>query len=243
MKKGLLGILAVGMITTAANAGQLSLRFAGGGTEIDMAPGDTATIEVVFAMNSTDTTKGRLTGADLRFDVGDLAAGVGGNYVADDAEAKFTVTSIATAMANWNTAAATIGPFNRLGFFASAGDPAGVSGVVGNGTNQAGVVIMSFDIMKPTSGLPEGDTYIVFRNEDPLPALYNGPNSWGNRFQYDINGNQQFEQGVGNGGDADPRFAYHGYETLSPLIIHNVPEPSALALMALGGLALLRRRN
>jgi hypothetical protein len=242
MKKGLLGILAVGLITSAANAGQLSMRFAGGGTEREMtAASDSVTIEVLFAMNATDSSKNRVTGTDLRFDVGTLAPGVGGDYVVDGST-KFSVTSITPgAFANWNTAAATLGPFNRQGFFASAGDPAGVSGPAGNLTNQAPVVLLSFTIHKDTFEL--GDTYIVFRQEDPLPTVYNGPNAWGNRFQYDINGPQQFEQGAGNGGDADPRFAYHGYESLQPLIIHNVPEPSALALLALGGFAAMRRRR
>lgn len=248
MKKGLLGILAVGLITSAASAGQLSMRFAGGGTSIDMALGDTATIEVTFAMNSTDKAIHRVTGIDARIDVGALVTGASGDYVQDGA-IKDVVTSVSAGsgplFTNWNTAASssTPAPFNGS-FFFSAGDPAGAQGPNGNGTNQAPIVIMSFTIEKVAfTGLNEL-TYIVFRNLDPLPAVYNGPNQWTNRFgSAVINGPQQFETQVGNAGDNRPQDTYHGFETLSPLVIRQVPEPSALALLALGGFAAMRRRR
>jgi hypothetical protein len=243
MKKGLLGILAVGMITSAANAGTLGMRFAGGGTEIAMAPGDTATVEITFAMTSLDKAVHRVTGIDARLDVGPLAASATGDYV-QDGSVKNAVTSVTPgAFANWNTAASstTPAPFNGS-FFFSAGDPAGASGPTGNLTNQAPVVIMSFTIQKLV--FEEGDTFIAFRMLDPLPAVYNGPNQWLNRFGYQtINGGQQFETAGGNPGDDRPQDTYHGYETLAPLVIHNVPEPSALALLALGGFAAMRRRK
>src|SRR5688572_9208348 len=128
MKKGLLGILAMGLMSTAANAGTLSMRFAGGATDITMAAAsDTATIEVVFSHGVLDGAKNKVTGTDLRFDVGNLVVGPFGPYV-EDGSTKFSVTSISTPIIGWNTAATTLGPFNRQGFFASAGDPAGLAG-------------------------------------------------------------------------------------------------------------------
>jgi hypothetical protein len=244
MKKGLLGILAVGMMSTAANAGILSLRFAGGATEVTLAPSESVTVEVIFRMNATDKKTNKVTGFDARFDVGGLTASPTGEYV-QDGSLKDTVTAASPgAFANWNTAATSGvgGPFNG-DFFMSAGDPAGVSGPVGNGTEQGFVVLGSFVIHKDTS-TPGTDTLIVYRQGAALPAVYNGAATWANRFgSPTINGAQQFETEGGNSGDNRPQDALHGYETLNPLVVHHIPEPSVMALLALGGLAALRRRS
>jgi hypothetical protein len=246
MKKGLLGILAVGMMATAADAATLSMRFVGGGNEATMGVSDSATIEVLITMGVNDGPKSpsRLTGADLRFDVGSTAdAGFGPYVVADSGNGgngKFSVTG-ATAFPGWSTAATSGvgGPFNG-DFFLSGGDPAGVAGPTG--TAPGSFVILTFTIHKDF--FAEGDTYIVFRNGAALPALSNGGAAWTNRFGYDTEvARNQFLQGQGSSGDAGPQYAYHGYETFEPLIIHNIPEPSALALLALGGFAALRRRK
>jgi len=255
MKKGLLGILAVGMLTTAANAGTLSMRFAGGGTEVTLDGGSqSVTIEVLITMGAQDgpKTPSRLTGLDLRFDVGSIVAGeaasagaTNAGYVPEyvsDGSTKFVTTGVSSPIAGWSNGATILGDFNRLGTFASTGDPAGLIGPTGAtlGTTH----VMSITIHK--ASFEAGDTAIVFREESPLPALYNGSAAWGNRFGYAVeNGRNQFIEGDGSAGDADPRFApYHGYATtFAPLIIHNVPEPSSIALMVLGGLAALRRRN
>jgi hypothetical protein len=242
MKKSLLGILAVGLFTTSANAGILSLRFAGGGNEVTMGPSDTATIEVVFQMTAIQTGKARLTGADMRFEVGGLAAGVGGDYVFDDSH-KFTVESVATPIAGWSTAASILGEFNQNGFFLSAGDPAGAAGPVGNATLQPELVIASFTIHKVGPVVP-ADTYVVFRVGSALPALTQGGTGWTNAWQDNADAIREYDIGQGNPGDADPRWdPYHGYETLQPLIIHQVPEPGSIALLVLGGLAAMRRRK
>jgi len=250
MKKVLLGILAVGLTATAANAATLGLRFAGGATEVTMAnPSDSATIEVVLTWNGTlDQGKNpsKTSGGNFRFDVGSLAPGVGGNYIQDGSD-KFVVTGHGTTNVGWNTdgSSAAGSVFNRSFFFA-AEDPTGANLITAPGGTT--VVLGSFTIHKALAGV--GDTYIAFRVEDPLPSLSEGPTAWGGRWQYStqLSRNQWLmnDAGVsapGNPGDADPRWVSHGYETLNPLVIHNVPEPSALALLALGGLAMLRRRN
>lgn len=242
MKKGLLGILAVGIMSSAANAGVLSLRFAGGATEVTLAQSQSVTVEVLFAMNATDKKANKVTGIDARFDVGPLAGS--GAYVVDGST-KMTITSISTPQASWTTAASNSLPATFNGsYFAAAGDPAGVAGPAGNATNQAPVVIMSFVLHQTGTSL--ADEFIVFRSFPPLPAVYNGSVQWGNRHGPDvITGAEQFEIGRGNPGFSRPG-DYPGYaasELLLPLTIHKVPEPSALALMMLGGLALLRRRN
>jgi len=254
MKKGLLGILAVGMMATAANAATLSMRFAGGGNEVTLGASQSATIEVVITMGINDGLKNpsKLTGLDLRFDVGGTAInpdavgdqGSDGRYVIDGST-KYDVTGVASPIVGWSTAASNPVPavFNGS-YFLSAGDPNGLVGVVGTGAVFS-TVVATFDIHKEV--FEAGDTWIVFKNLDPLPALYNGPAAWSNRFPYSTETagvRNQFVTGLGNMSDNGPQFdPYHGYATFQPLIIHNVPEPSALALLVLGGFAALRRRK
>jgi len=255
MKKALLSILAVGMLSTAANAATLSMRFAGGGTEVTLSPSQSATVEIVITMGINDGAKNpsKLTGLDLRFDVGGLAInpdavgdpGAGAGEYVVDGSTKFAVTGVATPIVGWSTAASTLPPavFNGS-YFLSTGDPNGLVGVVGTGA-EFSTVVATFDVHK--DAFEAGDTFIVFKNLDPLPALYNGPAAWSNRFPYSTETpgiRNQFVTGTGNMSDNGPQFdPYHGYATFQPLIIHNVPEPSALALLVLGGFAALRRRK
>jgi hypothetical protein len=245
MKKGLLGILAVGMMSSAANAGILSLRFAGGATEITMdQASQTATLEVVFQMTATDNpakNQSRLAGLESRFDVGSATPGVGGSPYVDDGSTKFSVASV-TPRAGWlNNGDAGGQTFNRDSFFlALGGDAAAIIG-----TNQAANVIATIVIHK--DAFVAGDTYITFRSGAALPALYvNAGTTWVNRNRggyTTTDATNQYVMGTGNPGDADPEAPFHGYVAFSPLIIHNVPEPGALALLALGGIAALRRRR
>jgi hypothetical protein len=245
MKKGLLGILAVGMMSSAASAGTLSLRFAGGATEITMdQASQTATLEVVFQMTSTDVAgknSSRLAGMESRFDVGSATAGDGGNPYIDDGSTKFSVVSV-TPRAGWlNNGDAGGQTFNRDSFFlALGGDAAPILGA-----NTAESVIATIVIHK--DAFVQGDTLIAFRSGAALPALYvNAGTTWTNRNRAGYtttDGINQYVMGTGNPGDADPEAPFHGYVAFTPLIIHNVPEPGALALLALGGIAALRRRR
>ena len=220
----------------------LAMRFAGGGSEVTLGPTQTAVIEVTFTMTSSQTSKSRCTGVDARFDVGTIVPGVGGDYVLDGSD-DFMVTDITPGnFANWNAGAAVLGPFNRLGFFLSAGDPAGVSGPVGDSTLQPPAVLASFTIRNDAATI--ADTAIVFHvdNNLVLPAVYNGPGQMRHAWQSAIPKiDNAFWIQQGNPGDADPRFQYHGYETLTPLIIHAVPEPGTVALASLAALALMGR--
>jgi len=251
MKKGLLGILAVGIMATAANAATLSMRFAGGGNEVTLGVSQSATVEVVITMGTFDgpKTPSRLTGLDLRFDVGGIAInpdavgdnGSTGEYVVDGST-KFSVTAI-TGFPGWSTAASNMVPavFNGS-YFLSAGDPNGTIGPTG-AVIPSSFVVATFTIHK--DAFEAGDTFVVIRNGLALPALYNGPALWTNRFTYTVEaGRNNFLTGEGSSSDNAPRYdPYHGYQAFEPLIIHNVPEPSALALLVLGGFAALRRRK
>jgi len=256
MKKGLLGILAAGLMTSAANAGILNLRFAGGATEITMdQASNTATIEVVLNLVAgVDKAATQCTGVNLRFDVGSLAPSdvPGQSYVLDNGSPdKFSVTSVSTTVGSWNTGQSlgVPGEFHRDSFYLAAGHDGGSIGPTGGATSSE-TVIASFNIHKDT--FLDGDTYIVFRVESPLPAVYGNNLTWTQGWASATGNatlNNQWDLGTGNPGTGDPRWAaptpgfYRNQETISPLVIHNVPEPGALALLALGGLATLRRRK
>lgn len=217
-------------VVVPADAGLLSMRFAGGSSETTLSPSQSATIEVCFQLGPFEKAVHRLTRFEARFDVGSLTPGVGGQYVVED-QSPLTVTSAASGtIPNWNsTGTSGVGGGFDSSFFLTAGDPNGVSGPLPGHTG-APAVIGTFTVRldAPTAG----DVFAVFRVNDSLPALHNGATLWSNRFGSNIViGPQQFELGMGNPGDADPRWAYHGFETLQPLVIHTVPEPGAMALL------------
>jgi hypothetical protein len=245
-------------MASAANAATLSMRFAGGATEVTMgAQSDSATIEVLltFSANGIDNstkTPSSTSGINARFEVGDIVNGPNGPYIEDNFgqpdTGKFVVTDVATPVAGWSNSAVDPGQVFDSSFFFGAEDTTGAVRLTGNPART--VVLGSFTIHK--TGFVAGDTFIAFRVGAALPLLNDGAASWTARFQYTtqaarnqwlLNDGSIGSPLPGNPGDNDPRFAFHGYETLNPLIIHNVPEPSALALLALGGLAMLRRRK
>ena len=224
---------AIALIASSASAATLSMRFADGGNEITMGPSDTAIVEIVWTMRSTDSSKSRLTGLDLRFAV----AGQPAKYVAE------STTAVCPVCVGWET---WILPPALLDdeFFYSSGDPNGSTGPSGTSTEQPGIVVGSFVIRK--IDFAAGDSALVFRHEDRndfLPAAYNAALLWTLRFQSEPIGINQYDLGEGNPGDAGPQWdPYHGYETYAPLIIHNVPEASAVGLLGLGAVLTRRRR-
>jgi hypothetical protein len=239
-------------MASAAQAARLSMAFGDGSNEVTMNPSDTVRVDIIWQMGAFDGGKvpQRLTGLDLRFNVDDLpepgSETYGGQFPGSN---KFTVTEVSTTQASWNLSATTgvgvPGGFSDGGFFLSGGDPAGTGGVVG--TNTAPVTVLSFVIHMTDANFP-GQTWISFRHlfaADPLPAAYNGPSNWSLRFNgYTVGAAGQFDIGQGNPSDNGPAWApFQGYEPYLPLIIHKVPEPGTLALLALGGLVALRRRS
>ena len=226
--KPLLMVLSLAL-SSPAGAALMHIEFSGGGSETTMAPGDTARIDLVWTMQTTDTSASRLTGTDLRFNVTSTPDPDG-----PERGDKYVVESLTTPIPTWSTAAASgVGSFfSGNNFFLSAIDPVGVSGIVGNGT-EFSTIIASFVLRK--EDFAAGDTYITFRHRFPnaiLPVAYNGLSDWTHQFQGTVTGPNQFRLGLGNPGDAGPQWdPYHGYETFQPLIIHNVPEPSSMLLL------------
>jgi hypothetical protein len=245
LDRKLAGLAIILILAAPSEAGLLSMRFANGTNEVTLHQSEIARIEVLFSFGAMDKVTNRLTGIDARFDVGPLVQGVGGSYVLDGPTPFAVIDVDPLPGVGWTTAASTPVPAPFAGdFFLSVGDPAGVHGAH-EYTQPPGFIppIPLATVTIRRDRVQAGDYYVVFRARPPLPALYNGPSDWQNQFGYQtITGGGQFEIGQGNPGDADPRWAYHGYETLQPLIIHAVPEPSVFALFVLAATSALRRR-
>jgi hypothetical protein len=257
MKKLVLIALAVGMTATVANAGTLSMRWAGQtGNEMTLLPSETARIEIVWRFGALDTKKSgaKLDFIDVEFDAWTDNQGTGSAPVwvgpgVDDYDYSATLvdtvsnTVVTNAVSTYGgTAPSLIGePIGAFGVGMGATIP-----IVGDG-GLAEFVWGYVDIH--CAGLATADPiYIVFNAwQFPYPQVADGVASWTFMWQTPLVTNRQYTLGsgalYGNPGDANAFWnPYHDYETFSPLILHQIPEPSALALLALGGLAMLRRR-
>ncbi|UCG15430.1 MAG: PEP-CTERM sorting domain-containing protein [Phycisphaerales bacterium] len=252
MKK-LIVVTVVGMMATSAGAGQLSMRWAGN------APGDfvktfymgeTVSIEIVWTMEATDTGKSLgLDNLDGRFFVWGSEP-VGTPIGSTDIASFTSVTSVTPVAPGFVTGASMGigGPLENAFWAFNNG-----ATIQGNGT-VFDTVIGTVDIQ--CLGAAPMPVLITYNVIPPHPGVYDGPTEWFHRWQYPpptyTNMASQYRIGdydaagtapaAGNPGDAASDWSYHGYETFTPLVLQ-IPEPASLALLAVGSLALLRRRQ
>lgn len=213
MKKLLLMALVVGIVATSASAARLSMEFRGYGGEVTMAPTDYVTIDIWL-------TPGPLNNSETIQNVAFAFETAG-----DAAPSEFTVVEIST-YSDWTYLLQPEDVPTKFGFLenfyvSSGGTPYHLMA--------GGDPIHLLDIVLHKDFFLGNDVSIWFREgtgpTTPWMAtalgspMVPGNETWGANF-YEID----------QGGIADP------------LIIHNIPEPTSLALLALGGLALLRRR-
>jgi hypothetical protein len=254
MKKYVLTTVVVGLLATSASAGQLYMTFADGSTEVTLGPSDTVQINVYFAFDALDynaKANSAVTSLNLRYDVysnnppatsppGGAYPGVTMNHRND----KLFVESMTLhETSGWNSGATTGIGGDLDSFYSSAVDQSGV-GVPAPST--PGTFLMYSFVIHDAIAVQETN-YIAFTvNADgagPLPQVKDGTADW--RFRWYGYANQlqrDYKLGTGNPGDEHAPHTWHGYELAQPLIINNIPEPTSLALLALGGLAILRRR-
>ncbi|UCG15429.1 MAG: PEP-CTERM sorting domain-containing protein [Phycisphaerales bacterium] len=253
MKK-LIVVLVVGMMATSASAAQLSMRWAGnapGDFEKTLNPGETASIEIVWTMEATDTSKSiGLDNLDGRFFVWGsepTATPIGSTDIAS-----FTSVTGFTAVAPGFFSGASVGIGGPLenAFFAYTNGTL----IKGNGATAFDTVIGTVDFQ--CQGEAAAPVLISYNVLPPSPGAYDGTTAWVHRWQYSpptyTNMAGQFRIGdydaagttpaAGNPGDAASDWPYNGYEAFTPLVLHQIPEPASLALLALGSLALIRRR-
>ena len=186
-------------LSVPVQAAQLSLRFAGGGNEVELAASDTVTLEVVWVMAATDTSKSgaKLTGLELRLGVHDAEG--------QPLEEGLTVESVG-GVAGWDLSATEgVGqPLSESGSFLSVIDPSGV-GIAGNGTSFETVVASI--VLRSEGGL--GDILITIRHHspgDPLPTAYRGASAWSLKWQEEVTAANEFYLGEGNPGDEGPQW-------------------------------------
>ncbi|UCG15431.1 MAG: PEP-CTERM sorting domain-containing protein [Phycisphaerales bacterium] len=252
MKK-LIVILVMGTMATSAGAGQLSLRWAGnapGDFDMLLPLGGTASIEIVWTMEASDTGKSiGLDHIDGRFFVWGSEP-VGTPIGSTDVPSFTSVTGFTAVAPGFFSGASTgIGMPLENAFFAFTNGTT----IQGNGT-VFDTVIGTVDIQ--CQGDSAGPVYITYDVIPPSPGAYDGISPWAHRWQYPpptyTNMAGQYRIGdydasgtspaAGNPGDAASDWApWHGYETFTPLV-YGIPEPASLALLALGSLALVRRR-
>jgi len=224
MKKVVLAALVVAMVASASNAAILSMRWAGTSEKtITLAPSDTAVLEVVFTMQAFDK---KASGAILT-DMENRFNGIPG-------DPKAIVTGITTALSGGSTAASTGvgGPLEQ--FFM------GLNGVIinANGT-QFSTVVAAITIH--CAGATGGPVAIAFNGTAPLPGVHNGATDWTNDYPVAPTVSKHFTMGTGAPGSYD-QYGVLVPGSADPLYLIQTPEPAALALLALGGLALLRRK-
>ena len=234
----LVAVLAVGMLAATADAASLGMRFVdiGGGAivhndgEVTMAPTDTVGVEVLITMLATSFTSPM--GYSMNLDLAGLTP------------ANYTVTAESAAYPGWSSVSGA--PVAALdNYFVGAGDPNNLVGLPFTGVPTT-YVVSSFVIHK--EGPADFTDYsLTMLKGGASPAMVGAAapftHEWGFRvagpafFHFaDITEPRAYGYGHPGGGFAAPDI------TPIPMIIHNVPEPTSLALLAIGGLALLRRR-
>jgi hypothetical protein len=229
----LLAVAVVAAFAATASAGQLSMRFVGGDddTNATVNQGDSIVVEVLWSNAPVDT--GGIAGLAFNLTAGPEAAAAGtqGDAVAD---ADLSISGNGSGLTNWNGGGAPggVGTLGRFEVFANTGADA----FLGAGPTVVGTFSMNVD-----AGAALGaHTFYVQRNPGSLsPDI--GQNT-GAAWTYDsfgLAGTVPHFYGIANGfAGADD-----GSGAIPMNINVEVPEPASLALLALGGIAVLRRRS
>ena len=235
MKKFVLVAVAVAMLATTANAANLRMNFApnpfGTEQEVTLAPSDAVDVEIWLDLIAGEDSVGILTAFEQPWDLNTLA------YV----PGAIDQTAHNTDLFDWT----------ELGVDAPIGPEAGAArAAFGNLDNQdpitgAGSFLVGTATLHqtaigaPAPGDPAVPYEIVFYKGGNFPTI---TQSSGAAMVYNVNYAGVYPGYWAFGAYGNPG-KLAGKIGRNPLIINCVPEPGALALLALGGLSVLRRRR
>jgi MYXO-CTERM domain-containing protein len=235
-------LLAVALLATfasTASASQLGLRFVDNGslgadeTNTAVNIGDSVTVEVTWTQDAQEATVGLSNAFFLLTSSvhnGPGSAAAEGALVED---ADLVVGNSGTTIGAWGTGGAdgTVGGLSAIQY---AGNDASFLNVAGT------TVIGTFDITVGPGAILGSvhDFYILRRAGAASPDLAHPPGASSYSFNLGDPNGYEGNYNIGNG------FAGKNNGDLAiPMNITVTPEPAALALLALGGVAVLRRRS
>ncbi len=234
-------LLAVALLATfasTASASQLGLRFVDNGsggddTNTSVDAGSSVTVEVTWTQNAQEATVGLSNAFFLLTSSvhnGPGSAAGEGAFVEDS---ELAVSNSGTTIGAWGTGGAD-GNVGGLSAIQYAGNDASFLGDAGTS------VIGTFDItVDAGAGIGSlHDFYILRRAGAASPDLAHPPGASAYSFNIGNPNGYEGNYDIGNG------FAgkNNGSDAI-PMNITVTPEPAALALLALGGVAVLRRRS
>ena len=229
MRKVLLGVALFGLVASGANAALLFLD-AGGSGSLDLAPGQSGDMSLMITIREIDVGWGPGMSSGFAFVNAFL------NDDDDTANGEVDVTGLTEG----------IGSIYDRGAFVLPAD------ISWDGNNDEYGLIMGNGPDGPGSAWGPG-TYVL----DTLALTHNGASTSGTvPVTFEKGGRAPhifadnltlYAWGLGLddviGGFADPGVGDGADDTYNPFNINFVPEPASLALVAFGGLALLRRRR